>query len=127
MQVRVLPAPLRSASPPRAFRIAPERLRDAPAEESIAQEGAELDAVAYTLFFIGGLGFGYAAPGLWKAACFALPVALAVLAMTQDGVQGAIVAELALALVITAGGLLVGIVLDRGVLRGGDGSDRQTS
>jgi len=47
--------------------------------------------------------------------------------MTQDGVQGAIVAELALALVITAGGLLVGIVLDRGALRGGDGSDRQTS
>lgn len=80
--------------------------------------GAELDAVAYTLFFVGGLGFGYAAPGLWKGLCFVLPVGLALLAMLQDGVQGAIIAELALALVLTAAGLLLGLVIDRGGLRG---------
>jgi hypothetical protein len=67
---------------------------------------------AYFLFFVAGLGFGYAAPGKWKWVPLLFPLALALGALVQEGVSGALVLRLIVALVITVGGVLLGAVLD---------------
>jgi hypothetical protein len=43
---------------------------------------------AYALFFIAGLGFGYAAVGKWKWLPILFPLALALGAALQQGVDG---------------------------------------
>lgn len=68
---------------------------------------------SYVVFFLAGLGFGYAAPGLWKWLPLAFPLALFAITAFQEGVGGAAVIRLILALLITAGGVLVGIGLER--------------
>jgi hypothetical protein len=72
-----------------------------------------LDLVPYLLFFLAGLGFGYAAAGGWKWLPLVLPLLIALATALQDGVDGALVVRLAIALVLTAGGVLLGAVLDR--------------
>jgi hypothetical protein len=67
---------------------------------------------AYVLFFIAGLGFGYAASGKWKWLPLAFPLALAVGAALQQGIDGAWVVRLIIALVVTAGGVLLGAMID---------------
>ena len=64
------------------------------------------------LFFIAGVGFGYAAPGNLKLIPFLFPVALALSAMFRDGVQGEILLRLLVALVITAIGIFLGRTLE---------------
>jgi hypothetical protein len=64
------------------------------------------------LFFLAGLGFGYAAPGGMKFAPFVFPILLAIGAMARDGVQGEIFLKLLLALAITTIGIALGWVLD---------------
>jgi len=68
--------------------------------------------IGFILFFIAGLGFGYAAPGNLKLIPFLFPVALALGAMFRDGVQGEILLRLLIALVITAAGIFLGRVLE---------------
>jgi hypothetical protein len=68
--------------------------------------------VGYVLFFIAGLGFGYAAVGKWKWLPILLPLALALGAAVQRGVDGTWVFRLIVALVVTAGGVLLGAMLD---------------
>jgi hypothetical protein len=68
--------------------------------------------VAYVLFFIAGLGFGYAAVGKWKFLPIVFPLALALGAALQQGVDGTWVVRLIVALVVTVGGVLVGALLD---------------
>ena len=68
--------------------------------------------IGFVLFFIAGLGFGYAAPGNLKLIPFLFPVALALGAMFKDGVQGEILLRLLVALVITAAGIFLGRVLE---------------
>jgi hypothetical protein len=68
--------------------------------------------LGYVLFFVAGLGFGYAAPGNLKLIPFLFPVALALGAMARDGVQGEILLRLLVALVITAVGILLGRTLE---------------
>jgi hypothetical protein len=67
---------------------------------------------AYVLFFIAGLGFGYAAVGKWKWLPMVFPLALALGAALQQGVDGTWVVRLIIALLVTAGGVLLGALLD---------------
>jgi hypothetical protein len=67
---------------------------------------------AYVLFFIAGLGFGYAAVGKWKWLPILFPLALAIGAAIQQGVDGTWVVRLIVALLLTVGGVLLGALLD---------------
>jgi hypothetical protein len=73
-----------------------------------------MDLVPYVLFFLAGLGFGYAAAGGWKWLPLALPLLLALVTALQDGGDGALVVRLVIALLLTGGGVLLGAMLDRG-------------
>ncbi len=70
--------------------------------------------LAYIIFFLAGLGFGYAAPGIWKLVPFLFPLLLALGAFMRDGFQGEIVLRLAIALGITAIGVVIGRLLEGG-------------
>jgi hypothetical protein len=74
--------------------------------------------VAYVLFFIAGLGFGYAAVGKWKWLPLLFPLALALGAAIQQGVDGTWVVRLIVALLVTAGGGFFGAALDARGQRG---------
>jgi hypothetical protein len=73
---------------------------------------------AYVLFFIAGLGFGYAAVGKWKWLPLLFPLALALGAALQQGVDGTWVFRLIVALVVTVAGVLLGALLDARGQRG---------
>jgi hypothetical protein len=66
--------------------------------------------VAYVLFFLAGLGFGYAAIGVWKWLPLAFPLLLALAAAASEGIDGTMLLRLALALFITAIGVVLGIM-----------------
>ena len=68
--------------------------------------------VGYLLFFLAGVGFGYAAPGRLKLLPFLFPVVLALGALMRNGLDAALVLRLLLALVITAVGIFIGRELD---------------
>jgi hypothetical protein len=72
-----------------------------------------VDALSYLIFFIAGLGFGFAAPGNWKWTPLVFPVALALLAAYEEGIDGTLLIRLVVALVVTVGGVLIGALLDR--------------
>jgi 4-amino-4-deoxy-L-arabinose transferase-like glycosyltransferase len=72
-----------------------------------------LIVVPYALFFLAGLGFGYAAVGVWKWLPLALPLLLALATVLRDGLDGALVLRLVIALVLTAAGVALGMTLDR--------------
>jgi hypothetical protein len=67
--------------------------------------------VAYALFFLAGLGFGYAAMGVWKWFPLAFPLLLALAAAASQGIDGTLIVRLIIALVVTAAGVLLGIWL----------------
>jgi hypothetical protein len=69
--------------------------------------------IAYILFFLAGVGLGYAAPGGFKYIPFVFPLLLALGAMVRDGIQGEILLRLLVALVITAVGILLGRMLEQ--------------
>ncbi len=71
-----------------------------------------MGVVAYLLFFVAGLGFGYAAVGKWKWLPLVFPLALALGAAVQQGVDGTWVFRVIVALVVTVGGVLLGAMLD---------------
>jgi hypothetical protein len=66
--------------------------------------------VAYVLFFLAGLGFGYAAIGVWKWLPLAFPLLLALVAAASEGVDGTMLLRLAVALLVTAAGVVLGIM-----------------
>jgi hypothetical protein len=68
--------------------------------------------VAYLLFFVAGLGFGYAAVGKWKWLPILFPLVLALGAAIQQGIDGTWVFRVIVALVVTVGGVLLGAMLD---------------
>lgn len=70
--------------------------------------------IPYVLFFLAGLGFGYAAPRGAKLVPFVFPLLLALGAFSKYGVEGTIVLRLILALVITAVGIVAGAMIDAG-------------
>jgi hypothetical protein len=67
---------------------------------------------AYVLFFLAGVGFGYAAPTRWKWLPILFPLALALGAVFIHGLDGAIVVRLIVALILTAAGVFVGMMID---------------
>jgi hypothetical protein len=68
--------------------------------------------VAYLLFFLAGLGFGFAAPGRGKLVPFIFPLLLAIGAALSNGIDGALILRLIVALVLTGLGIVLGILLD---------------
>jgi hypothetical protein len=72
-----------------------------------------VDIVAYILFFLGGLTFGYAAPGRLRWVALVFPLGLALITLLREGIDGLFILRLALALVLTVGGVLLGVLLDR--------------
>jgi hypothetical protein len=67
--------------------------------------------VAYLLFFLAGLGFGYAAAGIWKWLPLGFPLLLAAAAALSEGIDGALLVRLLVALVVTAAGVILGMLL----------------
>ena len=67
---------------------------------------------AYVLFFLAGVGFGYAAPPRWRWLPLLFPLALGIGALLRDGLDASILIRLLVALVITVLGILVGAVID---------------
>jgi hypothetical protein len=72
-----------------------------------------VDIASYLIFLLAGLGFGFAAPGKWRWVPLVFPLALALLAAYQEGVDGTLLIRLVVALLATAGGVLLGALLDR--------------
>jgi hypothetical protein len=70
--------------------------------------------VPYLIFFLAGLGFGYAAAGRWKWLPLIFPLLLALAAALSEGVDGTWILRLAIALLVTAAGVVLGMVLDPG-------------
>ena len=68
---------------------------------------------AYALFFLAGLGFGYAAGGVWSWLPLIFPLGLALVAALQEGIDGQFVLRLVVALIVTAAGVVLGTLLDR--------------
>ena len=67
--------------------------------------------VSYVLFFIAGLGFGYAAAGGWKWFPLALPLLLALATALRDGVDGVLLIRLLIAVIVTLVGIFAGAML----------------
>lgn len=67
---------------------------------------------AYVLFFLAGIGFGYAAPTRWKWLPVLFPIALALGAVFAHGLDGAVIVRLVIALVVTATGVFVGMMIE---------------
>ena len=75
---------------------------------------------AYVLFFLAGLGFGYAAPTRWTWLPVLFPIALALGAVINHGLSGAIIVRLIIALIVTALGIFVGMMIDSRASAGAD-------
>ena len=67
---------------------------------------------AYLLFFLAGVGFGYAAPTRWKWLPVLFPIALALGAVFAHGLDAAVLIRLVIALVVTAAGIFVGMMIE---------------
>jgi len=81
-------------------------------EFSAAGNETAVGITAYVLFFLAGLGFGYAAPPKWRWLPLLFPLALGIGALVRDGLDASILIRLLVALVITVLGILVGSVID---------------
>jgi hypothetical protein len=76
-----------------------------------------MEVASYVMFFLGGLGFGFAAPGGWKWLPLAFPLGLFVIAVLQEGTDGTVVIRLIVALLITIAGVLLGALLEQRSIR----------
>ena len=68
--------------------------------------------VGFLLFFIAGVGFGFAAPPKWRWLPLLFPLALGLWALFKYGPDGSVLIRLVLALIITVLGIFVGAMLD---------------
>jgi len=69
--------------------------------------------MSYVLFFLAGLGFGYAAPGMWKFTPLVFPLLLALGAFLRDGISGGSLLKLVIAIILMVIGIVLGAVLDQ--------------
>ena len=74
--------------------------------------------MAYVLFLLAGLGFGYAAVGVWKLAPLIFPLVLALGAFLRDGVSAGSFAKFVIAIVLMLIGVALGMLLDQRSERG---------
>jgi ABC-type phosphate transport system permease subunit len=77
-----------------------------------------VEIASYLIFFLAGLGFGFAAPGRSRWIPLVFPLALALVAALQEGVDGTLLIRFVVALLVTAAGVLLGVFLDRRGRRG---------
>jgi hypothetical protein len=75
--------------------------------------------MSYVLFFLAGLGFGYAAPGKARLLPLLFPLALALIAIANNGLDGETVLKLVIALVVMLIGIALGGMLEERAQRGG--------
>ncbi len=75
---------------------------------------------AYVLFFLAGLGFGYAAEGKWRWLPLLFPLALGLFALFTYGPDASVLIRLIVALLITAAGVLLGAIIDSRTSARGD-------
>jgi hypothetical protein len=74
--------------------------------------------MSYVLFLLAGLGFGYAAVGIWKFAPLVFPTVLALGAFLRDGVDAGSLLKFVIAIVVTLIGIGLGAFLDERGARG---------
>jgi hypothetical protein len=67
---------------------------------------------AYILFLIAGVAFGYAAPTRWKWLPVLFPLVLAIGAALIHGIDAALIIRLIVALILTAAGIFLGMMID---------------
>ena len=75
---------------------------------------------AYVLFFLAGVGFGYAAPPKWKWLPLLFPLALGIAALVNYGPDASVLVRLVVAIVITVVGIVVGTAIDARASRSGE-------
>jgi hypothetical protein len=68
--------------------------------------------IAYVLFFLAGLGFGFAAAPKWSWLPLLFPLVLGLFALWKYGLDASVLIRLIVALIITAAGILVGAAID---------------
>ena len=68
--------------------------------------------VGYLLFFLAGLGFGFAAPGKTKLVPFIFPLLLAIGAAITNGIDLTLILRLIVALVLTGLGIVLGMLME---------------
>jgi hypothetical protein len=76
--------------------------------------------IPYVLFFIAGVGFGYAAVGKWRWLPLLFPLVLGVFALLKYGPDASVIVRLLVALAITAVGVLLGAAIDARESRAGE-------
>jgi hypothetical protein len=69
--------------------------------------------LSYILFFILGLGFGFALRGVAAFGALLIPLVLAVVTILIEGSDSTVIGRLIVALVVTAVGVVLGMVLQR--------------
>jgi hypothetical protein len=67
--------------------------------------------IAFVLFFLTGLAFGFAAPGAWALASLAIPTFFAVMDAFANGVDAHLVLTFAIAVALTVIGIFAGRAL----------------
>ena len=75
---------------------------------------------AYLLFFLAGVGFGYAAPPKWRWLPLLFPLVLGLFALVKYGPDASVILRLIAALVITVLGILLGSVIEARTREGGE-------
>jgi hypothetical protein len=68
--------------------------------------------IAYLLFFLAGLGFGYAAEGRWRLLPLVFPLALGLWAIFKYGPDVSVLIRLVVALALTVLGVILGTAID---------------
>ena len=68
--------------------------------------------IAYLLFFVAGLGFGYAAPLKWRWLPLLFPLVLGAFALFKYGPDVSVIVRLIVAIIVTLLGILLGAAID---------------
>ena len=68
--------------------------------------------IAYLLFFLAGLGFGFAAVGKWRLLPLVFPLVLGAWAIFTYGPDVSVLIRLVVALAVTVLGVLLGTAID---------------
>ena len=68
--------------------------------------------VGFLLFFLAGVGFGFAAPPKWRWLPLLFPLLLGLWALFKYGPDASVLIRLVLALIITVLGIFLGAMLD---------------
>lgn len=71
-----------------------------------------MDIPSYLIFFLAGLGFGFAAEGKWRLLPLLFPLALGAWAIFKYGPDVSVLIRLIVALALTVFGIVFGTAID---------------